>query len=265
MANISSAFGTISIKGTQTQVELIMNLLEKYASHWEYNICLDSPSVQPFIPNEKNIVEYIGSFTGLGRWTFSNNVRNLFNWLNESILFEDDAEEIAVWQKFLSYKEQEISLTFDFIDVEGGCDVLCQEVLSIKIHPEEMGGGDVSCFNFNPFTASVVEELKFESYDFTAENLVLLGMYNEGTVFDNSTWGIKSALSSLVMKYQEQWVSQWSKQLANQLQIELDQILNLPSMDLPSILENDDRIFYDLESWLFDNEMLDDAIRGSNS
>lgn len=260
LANPSAAFGTVNIKGKLNHVKQVVALLDKYACHWDYNICLNQSTFQQSAVDSKRLVEYTMDFTSIGRWSFSNNINYLFRWLNEDVEEENNPIELSDWHQLLLEKDYSLSMTFDFIDEESGCDVLSHETIRIQVN-SKMKNWDKSV-GFENNTNFLVEELFFESFDVTAENLLDLNVYELGEVFDNTERGIKSGLYALNNRYHDNWHIQWSERLANLVNISKEQLLDYFSLDyLSKYAVRDDQLFYDIESWLFENEWWHTVVR----
>lgn len=178
MANLSSAFGQITIKAKS--IEAIKNLIilqEEFekTSCYETNLnsfCLNDQElekdiVENAIQTGDNYFIYEDNFNATGRWSFESNV----SWFLDSIEFEDnDSEEIRKLKEKCQKEEYEIQ--FDINDEEGGCQFICTAIASIDYDPSQ---------NLKDYTYDVTAD-----YDYTVENLIKLGFYNDGEILSPS-------------------------------------------------------------------------------
>ena len=143
MANISSAFGQITIKAKS--IEAIKNLIilqKEFEKTSEYETNLNSFDLNEY-QLEKDIFEnaiqtsdgyfiYEDNFNAYGRWSFESNVRRFL----DSLEFEDnDSEEIKKLKEQCQKEKYEIQ--FDINDEESGCQFICTAIASIHYEPEK--------------------------------------------------------------------------------------------------------------------------------
>lgn len=178
MANISSAFGQIIIKAKS--LEAIKNLIilqENFerTSHYETNLNsfdlneyqLEKDIVENAIQTSDGYFIYEDNFNASGRWSFESNVR----WFLDSLEFEDnDSEEIKKLKEQCQKEKYEIQ--FDINDEESGCQFIVSAFATIDYDPKN---------DIKDYTYDVIAD-----YDYTVENLVKLGFYDEGEILSPS-------------------------------------------------------------------------------
>lgn len=178
MANLSSAFGQITIKARS--IEAIKNLIilqkefEKtscyetnlnsfYLNENEFNKQIKEHSIQ----TGDNYFVYKDDFTATGRWSFESNVR----WFLDSLEFSDeDSEQTKQLKEKCQNEFYEIS--FDINDEESGCQFIQSAVATIDYDPIEKE---------KDYTYDITTD-----YDYTVDNLIKLGFYNDGDIKKNS-------------------------------------------------------------------------------
>ena len=150
MANISSAYGHIEIKmkGARELAELINKTLKPC----EYYTSIDLES-----PEDDEPDYFCSRFWGCGRWSFEANCERFWDWLKQGA--EEQCEDLL---EKIKQKDFEIILEFD--DQEGGMGVLYEMTYVIK---HKAGEDKVEGY--------IAEE---EEYDYTPENMVELGIYD---------------------------------------------------------------------------------------
>ena len=174
MANLSSAFGQITIKAKS--IEAIKNLII-LQKEFEKTSCYET-NLNSFDLNkkqlEKDIVEnaiqtdddyfiYKDNFTATGRWSFESNV----SWFLNSLEFlENDSEEIRKLKEKCQKEEYEID--FEINDEEPGCQFIVSAIASIDYDPSQ---------NLKDYTYDITAD-----YDHTVENLIKLGFYDNGDI-----------------------------------------------------------------------------------
>lgn len=178
MANLSSAFGQITIKAKS--IEAIKNLII-LQKEFEKTSCYET-NLDSFKLNnhqlEKDIKDnalhtgdnyfiYNDNFTASGRWSFESNV----SWFLDSLEFEDnDSEEIRKLKE--KCKKETYEIQFDINDEEGGCQFIETAIASIDYDPEK----DLKNYTYDVTC----------NYDYTIENLIKLGFYDEGEILSPS-------------------------------------------------------------------------------
>lgn len=154
MANCSSAFGTVRVKADNK----ILKELAKYVQdvlgyeqacyytgvdEWDYEDGLAS-----------------GFFIGCGRWAFEANCKNTYEWLSHGA---ERSEELA--KTWAELNKHDWTIEYEFTDEEGGCQVLYE--MECAVHHK---AGEEK---------ADMEVISVENYDYTAENLVMLGVYDD--------------------------------------------------------------------------------------
>jgi len=122
MANISSAYGTMTLKGAWTPA--LITILNKFASKiwakWYYNIELD-----PFDPEETS-GEYSATFIGNGRWAFNSNLECIGRWTADEV--RDKPEFGPIYCELMSEMHTNgLTIEVSYSDEEGGCLVLYRQ------------------------------------------------------------------------------------------------------------------------------------------
>ncbi len=119
MANLSTANGQFKIENgdklTKEEITLLLKMMDNTLDGFGYNTTLDINVRGESVDIENFINEgYETPFYGSGKWTYSNNVTNTFEWVSDSL---DDEEQ--------NYKElintlinKEIMFTFIYHDWE---------------------------------------------------------------------------------------------------------------------------------------------------
>ncbi len=178
MANISSAFRQIIIKAKS--LEAIKNLIilqKEFEKTSEYETNLNSFDLNEYQLKKdifENVIQtsddhfiYEDNFNAYGRWSFESNVRCFL----DSLEFEDnDSEEIRKLKEQCQKEKYEIQ--FDINDEESGCQFICTAIASIHYDPEK----DIKDYTYDVTT----------DYDYTVENLIKLGFYDEGDILSPS-------------------------------------------------------------------------------
>ena len=178
MANISSAFGQITIKAKSTEaIKNLIILQEEFerTSHYETNLNsfdlneyqLEKDIVDNTIQTSDDYFIYEDNFNASGQWSFESNVR----WFLDSLEFSDeDSEEIKKLKEQCQKEKYEIQ--FDINDEESGCQFICTAIASIHYDPEK---------DIKDYTYDVIAD-----YDYTVENLIKLGFYDESEILSPS-------------------------------------------------------------------------------
>lgn len=115
MANLSSAFGTIRMEAENE--ETLANLVSfiKKSGEWQYGdygLVLEDELTQM-----KGAVS--GTFTGCGRWTFSNTLSYMMENIKRYLSATDEL--------VLALEKEDFTITIEYTDSESGCLVLYQE------------------------------------------------------------------------------------------------------------------------------------------
>lgn len=157
MANISSAFGTITIKVEGGRPDIIEDFTylfgEVLGGGWYYTATNDW---------EYDGNEATATFDGCGRWTYQTNAEMTYEWIKNGIPRVKDetirAELQSIWDEL---NQLDWSINYEFVDEECGNGVLYEQ----DCYVEHKAGEDEARYNEGNFT----------SYDYTPENLVELG------------------------------------------------------------------------------------------
>ena len=174
MANLSSAFGQITIKAKSIKAIENLIILQK---EFEKTSCYET-NLNSFYLNEnelnKQIKEhsiqtdndcfiYKDDFTETGRWTFQSNVR----WFLDSFEFSDtDSEQIKQLKE--KCQNEFYKIHFDINDEESGCQFIVSAVATINYDP---------ITKEQDYTYDIITD-----YDYTVENLIKLGFYDDGDI-----------------------------------------------------------------------------------
>ena len=174
MANLSSAFGQITIKAKS--IEAIKNLII-LQNEFEKTSCYET-NLNSFHLNEnelnKQIKEhsiqtgddyfiYKDDFTATGLWSFESNVR----WFLDSLEFSDaDSEQTRQLKEKCQNEFYEIH--FDINVEEYGCHFIQSAVAIIDYDPIKKE---------KDYTYDVTTD-----YDYTVDNLIKLGFYDDGDI-----------------------------------------------------------------------------------
>ena len=174
MANLSSAFGQITIKAKS--IEAIKNLIilqnefEK-TSCYETNLNsfhlteneLNKQIKEHSIQTGDDYFIYNDDFTATGLWSFESNVR----WFLDSLEFSDaDSEQTRQLKEKCQNEFYEIH--FDINDEESGCQFIQSAVAIIDYDPIKKE---------KDYTYDVTTD-----YDYTVDNLIKLGFYDDGDI-----------------------------------------------------------------------------------
>lgn len=230
MANISSAYGTVTINtGDLNDLATFLYLQQKSNQNAYYDTTLKLEydkintleKIQEYVNNYHHKIEdqcYISlSFTALGRWTFANNTE----WFFESVFEQTDTLVDTI-------KTKAFNATFDFLEEEGGVGFIADSSIDIEWEPSKQ----------KQYT---LDDQTIE-YDYTAENLIKFDFYEPGNVWD----------SDYILKHPQYFVDALKE-------IKDDEIINVNSSaileNLSAFLtevqkENNNCIYLELEEWL---------------
>ena len=179
MANLSSAFGQITIKAKS--IEAIKNLIilqkefEKN-SHYETNLnsfCLNEHQlekdiIENAIQTGDNYFIYEDNFNATGRWSFESNV----SWFLDSLELSDaDSEKVKQLKEKCQNEFYEIQ--FDINDEEDGFQFIQSAVATIDYDP---------ITKEKDYTYDITT-----NYDYTVDNLITLGFYDDGDIL-SANW-----------------------------------------------------------------------------
>ena len=234
MANLSSAFGQITIKAKS--IEAIKNLII-LQKEFEKNSCYET-NLNSFYLNEhqleKDIIEnaiqtgddyfiYNDDFTATGRWSFESNVR----WFLDSLeISDEDSEQIKQLKEKCQNEFYEIS--FDINDEESGCQFIQSAVATIDYDP---------ITKERDYTYDVTT-----NYDYTVDNLIKLGFYDDSDIL-SAEW--------LINNYNNYFYNENDKN---------DKIFIKNKTEIVDLLKKHpykDCVYYDLEDLIVDHEELE--------
>lgn len=182
MANISSAFGTVTI--TADSKETLTNLIYLH-NQYEQNVyytttfsdikSTDYQQIKNYVDQNTSDTAITLDFEGQGRWSFSTNLLWFFNCLDirdwsdgqlNNSEYSADAQEMA---KTLATKT--IRLDWDVTDSESGCSFITKYQQS---------------FEWNPNQQKPIELLFVTEHDdsYNATDLIAFDIYDKGDVWD---------------------------------------------------------------------------------
>lgn len=237
MANISSAFGQIIIKAKS--LEAIKNLIilqEEFERNAYYEKNLNSFDLNEY-QLEKDIVEnaiqtsdgyfiYEDNFNASGRWSFESNVQ----WFLDSLEFSDeDSEEIKKLKE--KCQKEEYAIQFDINDEESGSQFIVSAFATIDYDPKN---------DIKDYTYDVIAD-----YDYTVENLIKLGFYDEGEILSPSY---------LINNYDNYFTDEYDKNDAIFMSNKDEIVKLLKDHPYPS------SIYYDLDELVIDHEKLEEFL-----
>lgn len=174
MANLSSAFGQITIKAKSIKaIENLIILQKEFekTSCYETNLNsfylnkneLNKQIKEHSIQTDNDYFIYKDDFTATGRWTFQSNVR----WFLDSLEFSDtDSEQIKQLKE--KCQNEFYKIHFDINDEESGCQFIVSAVATINYDP---------ITKEQDYTYDIITD-----YDYTVENLIKLGFYDDGNI-----------------------------------------------------------------------------------
>lgn len=192
MANCSDASGVIRFPKEFVE-KVFLNSKEEYVhfiEHFENTFgktydgvwLNDDENHDDFVPNN----EFAVSFNGVGKWDFQNNL----SWFNKTFCKEYPIDELLLDKSEKKIKENallnrwknnpELSIIFDYADMEPGCEYLAEVVTEI---------------NYKNIQNEEINDL-----DYTKENIVSLGFYDKYECVD-----IKEIDYETYKYYLEKW------------------------------------------------------------
>lgn len=266
MANISTAEGTVTMRGPLKSVDAFLHFVERM-SKWCYEIRIDDDAsvidelddqLQSYDPIKNNpIIEINVNFYGVGRWYFSNNVRHLIKWLNDdrfnttSKTFNEDWT-IEDEQCFFEMNQNPIELTFEYIDVEEGVSFLIEEKATLT-----WSSGNI--------LEPLFSEQTLKDHEFNAENIrKTLG---NDDVFDyrlESIRRIEQYNGDMWSEYINKYVSSDidTTDLNDKSSPRHNRFINNLTKNLKEITREKRAIWYSLDDW-FNDDCVKEAITES--
>lgn len=132
MANLSDAFGTFTINNykalTKEDIQKLLVMIDEMLdTNAQYNTSLkvniDNLEEKGSCFNQEILEDFMKSrcttsFDGTGRWVYSNNIENMFEWILYGIEEKNDDNFRRLINKLI---QKEVSFTFDYNDYEPGC------------------------------------------------------------------------------------------------------------------------------------------------
>jgi hypothetical protein len=162
MANLSSAYGTFNLHGAWSY-EMInnLNILKKEWADWYY---------WTNIEDEFNLNQRSNTFTGCGRWAYNSNLEIL----GESIERSDNSDTKNAYINLCALMESSGAyIEVNYTDEECGFNVLYTATAKFSATTDGF----------------IYEETAYEGYDYTPDNLVQLGFYEDINSFlENNCW-----------------------------------------------------------------------------
>lgn len=168
MANVSDAFGEIEIRVKAKTVDEEKRLIGNMKKLFDEVMsgkggAYYSTEIEEFDCElgDGGILDWVGrgKFRGLGRWAFEANCRYTYGWLKHGVEVHKELEPL-----FNELNNYDWSITYDFVDAEGGCGVL-YEMVAVVNHKQGEDRADMS--------VQYVDD-----YEYTPENLVKLNFYD---------------------------------------------------------------------------------------
>ncbi|TCD53859.1 hypothetical protein EJ419_06295 [Alloscardovia theropitheci] len=162
MANLSDANGTMTvISHNPSTAFMFVNEYRKQAGDWFYNTII-SDTIEAATTRDGATVITV-SFTGTGRWAYSENIAWTFNILTDKE-YRDKIDPMI-----LAVLEQApISVTYDYADFEPGCEILYTQKVTVT-------------YDNGTISTDVIEH---NQYDYTLDNLK--------TYIDDNMYGLES-------------------------------------------------------------------------
>ena len=154
MANISSAFGTITIECDNAKGLEELEKCFEISESWDYYT-----AVEEAFAEIETIAKYAvkGYFYGCGRWSYQTNIERLFDWLSNQ-------KEKLNWKLL---EDSNFSITFDYTDEECGMQFIYKATYQL-IHKAG-----------NPLPEGITMiDKKYEDYEYNLVNLTTIAGYN---------------------------------------------------------------------------------------
>lgn len=173
MANISTAEGDITLKGSVKSIKSFLVIMQHIAD-WNYTLYMDEAAHYiEALEGENGSTEETYPFFGIGRWTFENTLKYLFGWVdnerNDEVRWTADAE--SAWQQL---NQDPLHITLSYIDYDNS-EFMVKERAIIEWHKMRIDD-------------AIVRVETITSYDMNAKH------YDELTAedyYDYSTYTIK--------------------------------------------------------------------------
>lgn len=189
MANLSTAFGTVTITAKTTDIlAQFLSLHLKSEEFVGYNTTLTDinklniKEVQQYVKTnsypskpEPNYYSIDLTFSGTGRWSFISNINWFFSCLknldkHDYLLKRNDVEPIYL-EIAQSLSKERLTADWHVTDSESGCDFISVYDMEITWNPEKQ-------------EQVILSETNEISTDYTAENLIKYEFYDQGEIWD---------------------------------------------------------------------------------
>ena len=117
MANISTAEGDITLKGSVKSIKSFLVIMQRIAD-WDYTLYMGEVAHYiEALEGEKGSTEETYPFFGVGRWTFESTLKSLFGWIdnerNDEVRWTADEE--SAWQQL---NQDPLHITLSYIDYD---------------------------------------------------------------------------------------------------------------------------------------------------
>lgn len=132
MANISDAYGHISLEGPWSEEDIynFLKVVEVLDDGSDYPTCLEGNNFEDrlrILSRDLNI-----SFNGCGRWTFQANLEAFDEWTNQSVLrayeLNSKNEHSNIKKKLIdAMLSKDLKIVWSFVEFEPGFAFLCQQ------------------------------------------------------------------------------------------------------------------------------------------
>lgn len=189
MANLSTAFGTVTITAKTTDIlAQFLSLHLKSQEHADYGTTLTDinklniKEVQQYVKKnsypskpDPNYYSIDLTFSGTGCWSFVSNINWFFSCLknfdkHDYSLKRNDVEPIYL-EIAQSLSKERLTANWHVTDSESGCDFISVYDMEITWNPEKQ-------------EQVILSETKEISTDYTAENLIEYDFCDQGEVWD---------------------------------------------------------------------------------
>ena len=189
MANLSTAFGTVTITAKTTDIlAQFLSLHLKSEEFVGYNTTLTDinklniKEVQQYVKKnsyssepDPNYYSIKLNFSGTGRWSFDSNINWFFSYLKDLNKHDHPLKRDNVDPLYLemaqSLSKERLTANWHVTDSESGFDFISIYDMEITWNPEKQ----------EQVTLSETDEI---STDYTAENLIEYEFYDQGEVWD---------------------------------------------------------------------------------
>ena len=155
MANCSVACGQVPITAqNEKMVETIHKSIFGVTCRFAYHTDINDDEMEVAITKHENGVSATYDFTGEGRWSYDNNIKDMLQCVKAYLLDTQRKDILAVLE------ENNFTLTFDYSDYEVGFEWITRDKIEL-VHAAGM-----------PLQKSEYKVVKHEDFDWTYGNLV---------------------------------------------------------------------------------------------